>query len=133
MFARPRAPTFFQRGRRSKRVPMCTSRSRSWRPSARRVSCSTWPARVDCSSALAQRLLDIPPHRLSTLIAALEEVTADPGSIEVAAVVAEPVDLHVVLRVNDTYGRLNVSLRARPVGSTLVVAGTGGTLTADFL
>src|SRR5439155_493893 len=65
--------------------------------------------------------------------AALEEVTADPGSIEVAAVVAEHADLHVVLRANDTYGRLSVSLRARPVGSTLAVAGTGGTLTADFL
>src|SRR5881396_1743332 len=83
--------------------------------------------------ALAARLLDILPHPLSTLIAALEEVTPDPESIEVAAVVAEHADLHAVLRANDTYGRLSVSLRARPVGSTLVVAGTGGTLTADFL
>ena len=95
------------------------------------------PSGVNLSTAgpraLAARLLDILPHPLSTLIAALEEVTADPGSIEVAAVVAEHADLHVVLRANDTYGRLSVSLRARPVGSTLAVAGTGGTLTADFL
>src|SRR5436190_13357068 len=96
-----------------------------------------YPSGVNLSTAgpraLAARLLDILPHPLSTLIAALEEVTPDPESIEVAAVVAEHADLHVVLRANDTYGRLSVSLRARPVGSTLVVAGTGGTLTADFL
>src|SRR5207247_2066371 len=61
------------------------------------------------------------------------EAPPDPESVEVAAVVAGHADLHAVLRANDTYGRLSVSLRARPVGSTLVVAGTGGTLTADFL
>ncbi|PYO62058.1 MAG: hypothetical protein DMD70_06110 [Gemmatimonadetes bacterium] len=34
---------------------------------------------------------------------------------------------------NGAYGRLSVSLRARPVASTLSVSGTGGMLVADFI
>src|SRR2546425_3627723 len=83
--------------------------------------------------ALAAQLLDILPHPLSTLITTLERATADPAAIDVAAVVAEPTELHAVLRANDICGYLGVSLRARPVGSTLSVAGRGGTLTADFI
>jgi len=84
-------------------------------------------------SVLAAQLLDILPHPLSTLITALERVTSDPAAIDVAAVVAEPTELHAILRANDVCGCLAVSLRARPVASTLSVAGRGGALTADFI
>ncbi len=83
--------------------------------------------------ALGAQLLDILPHPLYTLIAALERATTDPAAIDVAAIVAEPTELHVVLRANGACGYLCVSLRARPVGSTLSVAGRGGALTADFI
>jgi predicted dehydrogenase/nucleoside-diphosphate-sugar epimerase len=83
--------------------------------------------------ALVTQLLDILPHPLSTLMAALERVTADPSAIEIAAIVAEPTELHAVLRANDVCGYLNVTLRARPVASTLSVAGRRGALTADFI
>jgi len=83
--------------------------------------------------ALAAQLLDILPHPLYTLIAALEHVTPDPSAIEVAALVAAPADLHAVLRANGAFGRLALSLRARPVASTLSVYAAGGMLTADFI
>jgi len=83
--------------------------------------------------ALAAQLLDILPHPLYTLIAALEGTTADSSAIEVAAVVAAPTDLHAVIRANGAFGRLAVSLRARPVASTLSVFASGGMLTADFI
>jgi len=82
---------------------------------------------------LAAQLLDVLPHPLSTLIAALEAVTPDPSAIALAAVVAGPADLHAVIRARAVYGRLSVSLRARPVASTLTAAGAGGALTADFI
>src|SRR5262249_7400399 len=49
------------------------------------------------------------------------------------SVSATPTELHALLRANDVYGRLSVSLTARPVASTLSVSGEGGTLTADFV
>jgi predicted dehydrogenase/nucleoside-diphosphate-sugar epimerase len=90
------------------------------------------PERVG-ARILAAQLLDILPHPLSTLIDALERVAPDPGAIEIAAVAASPADLHAVFRANEHYGRLCVSLRARPIASLVTVSGTGGTLTADFL
>ena len=83
--------------------------------------------------ALAAQLLDILPHPLATLIAALERVTTDPSAIELVATVAEPTELQVMMRANDVCGWLCVSLRARPVASTLTMAGRSGALTADFI
>jgi predicted dehydrogenase/nucleoside-diphosphate-sugar epimerase len=83
--------------------------------------------------ALAAQLLDVLPHPLYTLIAALESVTPDPSAIKLAALVAGPADLHAVIQAAEVYGRLSVSLRARPVASTLWVAGADGALTADFI
>jgi predicted dehydrogenase/nucleoside-diphosphate-sugar epimerase len=83
--------------------------------------------------ALGAQLLDILPHPLYTLIAALEAAMTDPMAIELAAVIAGPADLQAVFRANEIYGRLSVSLRSRPVASTLCVAGGGGALTADFI
>ncbi len=83
--------------------------------------------------ALANQLVDILPHPLYTLVDALERLTPDPGPIDIASLVAGPADLHAVLRANERYGRLSLSLRARPVASWFSVSGSGGTLTADFL
>ena len=83
---------------------------------------------------LAEQLVDVLPHPLYTLVDALERMTRDPAApIQIASIVAGPLDLHAVLRTNGCHGRLSVSLRARPVASSLSASGTGGTLTADFL
>jgi predicted dehydrogenase/nucleoside-diphosphate-sugar epimerase len=83
--------------------------------------------------ALARMLLDILPHPLYTLIMALERVTPEPSAIDLALISAGPADVHAVLRGDGVFARLAVSLRARPVASTLAVTGAGGTLTADFV
>jgi len=90
------------------------------------------PQRAGPSSVAAQ-LLDILPHPLYTLLAMLEHVTPDGATVEIVTLAAGPADLHAILRAGDVYGRLSVSLRDRPVASTLTVAGGGGALTADFI
>jgi predicted dehydrogenase/nucleoside-diphosphate-sugar epimerase len=84
-------------------------------------------------STLAAQLLDIIPHPLYCLVAALEAGLGRAQPIGVESVSATPTELHALLRANDVYGRLSVSLTARPVASTLSVSGEGGTLTADFV
>lgn len=89
------------------------------------------PARGS-SRALSQLLLDILPHPLYSLIAVLERFA--PGQpIELVWAHAEPTDLQAVLRAGTLTGRLSVSLRARPVASSLTVTGTEGSLTCDFV
>ena len=44
-----------------------------------------------------------------------------------------PADLQVILRAGEVVGRLSVSLRARPIASSLTLVGTGGSLTCDFV
>jgi predicted dehydrogenase/nucleoside-diphosphate-sugar epimerase len=83
--------------------------------------------------ALGQQLLDIVPHPLYTLVAALERFSPADAPLEVVSVTATPTELHALLRAGETSGRLCVSLRARPVASTLAVIGAQGTLTADFV
>jgi predicted dehydrogenase/nucleoside-diphosphate-sugar epimerase len=87
------------------------------------------------SPALGQQLLDVLPHPLYTLIAALERFGGgrEGEPIEIMHVTATPTDLHALLRAGEVSGRLAVSLRARPVASTLTVAGAHGSLTADFV
>ena len=82
---------------------------------------------------LASQLLDVLPHPLYTLVAALERFGPASGRLEIAAVSATPVEIHALLRKGDLAGRLFVSLRARPVASTLAITGVHGTLTADFI
>jgi predicted dehydrogenase/nucleoside-diphosphate-sugar epimerase len=95
------------------------------------------PANVNLRTAgppaLAAQLLDILPHPLSTLLDALERVRSEAGPLDVTTVVAEPTEVHAIVRANGCCGRLSVSLRARPVASTLAVMGTGGRLMADFI
>ena len=81
-------------------------------------------------SALARQLLDILPHPLYVLVAALERFGR---GIEIMHVSATPTALYAQLRAGEVTGRLAVSLRVRPVASTLTIAGANGSLTADFV
>ena len=94
------------------------------------------PPRLDphrsAGRALAEQLLDVVPHPLYTLVAALERFSPA-ASLDIVSVTATPTLLHALLRAGDVTGRLCVSLRARPVASTLTVAGAGGSLTVDFV
>lgn len=90
-------------------------------------------------AALGEQLLDVLPHPLYSLVDALvqlaprqEGATVDvvPQLVHVAAM---PTDLHATLRAGEATGRLAISLRARPVASTLTITGAHGSLTADFV
>ncbi len=83
--------------------------------------------------ALAEQLLDVLPHPLYTLVAALEHLGPAGAALEIVHVAATPTGLHALLRAGDATGRLCISLRARPVASTLTVSGTHGALTTDFV
>ncbi len=83
--------------------------------------------------ALGDQLLDILPHPLYTLVAALERFGSPEAPVEILHTSATPTVLHALLRAGEVMGRLCVSLRARPVASTLTVTGAGGTLTTDFV
>jgi len=87
----------------------------------------------DGARALAQQAIDILPHPLYTLIDVLERCGGPGTKVEVASALAGPADLHVLLRAGAIVGRLTVSLRARPVASSLTVTGTTGALTCDFV
>jgi len=94
------------------------------------------PPRLDpyrsTERALGAQLLDVLPHPLYTLVAGLEGVA--PGApVKVAHVTATPTALYARLRAGEVTGRLSISLRVRPVASTLTVAGARGSLTADFV
>ena len=83
--------------------------------------------------ALAEQVVDILPHPLYTLVAALERFTPTTEPINVAWVHAGPADLEAILRTGELVGHLSVSLRARPVASSLTLTGTRGSLTCDFV
>jgi predicted dehydrogenase/nucleoside-diphosphate-sugar epimerase len=83
--------------------------------------------------ALAAQLLDILPHPLCTLVAGLEQCTPMGTPLEIVAASAPAGELHALIRAGSTFGRLFVSLRARPVASTLTLTGTRGARTADFV
>ena len=85
------------------------------------------------AQVLAAQLVDVLPHPLYTLVDALHRTGTDLTPLELASVVAGPADLHAVIRANGRYGRLSVSLRARPIASLVSVSASGGMLTADFL
>ena len=82
---------------------------------------------------LARQLLDILPHPLYALVAAMERCAPDAGRIELGWAHATPSDVQAMLRAGDLVGRLSVSVRARPVASYLTFTGTRGALTCDFV
>lgn len=83
--------------------------------------------------ALVEQAIDVLPHPLYSLVAVLERFAAPSTPIELAWAEAGPADLHAVLRAGDVVGRLSVSLRARPVASSLTLVGVKGTVTGDFV
>ena len=83
--------------------------------------------------AIAHMLVDILPHPLYSLIAVLERFAPNGKAIELAWSHAEPTDVQAILRCGSLTGRLSVSLRARPVASSLTLTGTEGSLTCDFV
>ncbi|HEY6808277.1 MAG TPA: Gfo/Idh/MocA family oxidoreductase, partial [Gemmatimonadales bacterium] len=90
------------------------------------------PARAS-GRALAAQLIDVLPHPLYTLIDALERVAPAGAPLELIHATGTPTDLHALLWAGGVTGRLQVSLRARPVASSLTVSGADGSLTADFV
>ncbi len=82
-------------------------------------------------SALAEQLVDILPHPLYTLVAALERFgRSDPV---VSSLAVSPTEVVASLGSGKLTGRLFVSLCARPIASTLTASGDGGALTVDFV
>lgn len=90
------------------------------------------PARAS-GRALAAQLIDVLPHPLYTLVDALERVAPAGAPLELVHATATPTDLHALVSAGGVIGRLHVSLRARPVASSLTVSGAEGSLTADFM
>ena len=88
------------------------------------------------AAALGEQLLDVLPHPLYSLVDALMQLASpgDGGAVDVVPklvhVTAMPTDLHATLRAGEATGRLAISLRARPVASTLTITGAHGSLTA---
>ena len=99
------------------------------------------------ADALAQHLIDILPHPLYSLIAVMERELSDSETVDLAWVDASPTSVQAILRVGNPpqrqalaglaegglTGRLFVSLRARPIASSLTLTGTGGSLSCDFM
>jgi predicted dehydrogenase/nucleoside-diphosphate-sugar epimerase len=85
------------------------------------------------SVAQANILADVLPHPLYSLIAAMEHAGANPEQMEIIGLHANNEDLHALLRAGKMIGRLSVTLRGRPVASTLTITGDAGALTADFI
>jgi len=83
--------------------------------------------------ALADQLIDILPHPLYTLVGVLERFGPPGAAVEIDWARGGPADVHATLRAGDLVGRLSVSLRARPIASHLLITGTRGTLTCDFV
>jgi predicted dehydrogenase/nucleoside-diphosphate-sugar epimerase len=83
--------------------------------------------------ARAAQLLDILPHPLYSLMAVLERFGPPGAAVGIDWVRGGPADLHATLRAGEIVGRLSVSLRARPVASSLTITGTRGALTCDFV
>ena len=83
--------------------------------------------------ALARLLVDILPHPLYALIAVLERLAPAGQPIELVWAHADTTDVQAILRAGSLTGRLSVSVRARPVASSLTLTGTRGSLSSDFV
>jgi predicted dehydrogenase/nucleoside-diphosphate-sugar epimerase len=82
---------------------------------------------------LVDQLLDILPHPLYTLVAALERFAPPGAAVGIEWARCGPSDLQAILRAGDVVGRLSVSLRARPIASAITLVGTQGSLSCDFV
>jgi predicted dehydrogenase/nucleoside-diphosphate-sugar epimerase len=91
-----------------------------------------WATRAG-ARGLAAQAVDILPHPLYTLVDVLERFAPGDAPINLAWAHGSASDLQAVLKAGDIVGRLSVSLRARPVASSLTLKGTRGSLTCDFV
>jgi predicted dehydrogenase/nucleoside-diphosphate-sugar epimerase len=80
-----------------------------------------------------EQLLDILPHPVYTLLAALRASDPDAAPDVVSLSVRPEGEVHAVLRAGGSTGVLVVTLRGRPIESYLRVVGTNGCLRADFV
>jgi predicted dehydrogenase/nucleoside-diphosphate-sugar epimerase len=85
------------------------------------------------AALLARALIDILPHPLYALVAALERWGTPRAPIALEWARADATDVQAILRAGDLVGRLSVSLRARPIASSLTLIGTEGSLSCDFV
>jgi predicted dehydrogenase/nucleoside-diphosphate-sugar epimerase len=95
------------------------------------------PARRDARGRVALRadlqLLDILPHPVYLLLAALEAAEPD-GTPQLAGLTLGPRGtVHALVRQGAVTGTLTVTLDGRPVDSYLRVVGTNGVVHADFV
>ena len=79
-----------------------------------------------------EQLLDILPHPVYTMLAALQSDHGAPPEL-VSVDVAPEGEVRAVVRAGTVPAVLTVSLRARPIDSFLRVVGTNGSLKADFV
>lgn len=95
------------------------------------------PARFSLNQAsgnmLADQLLDILPHPLYTLVETIRRLKGSEAEIGVTDIAATPSSVFAVLNAGDLQTQLDVSLNARPVSSTVTVAGESGSISADFV
>jgi nucleoside-diphosphate-sugar epimerase len=91
-----------------------------------------WAARAG-ARGLAAQAVDILPHPLYTLVDVLERFAPAGTPISIAWAHGGASDLQAVLQAGDIVGRLSVSLRARPIASSLTLTGTRGSLVCDFV
>jgi predicted dehydrogenase/nucleoside-diphosphate-sugar epimerase len=80
-----------------------------------------------------EQLLDILPHPVYTLLAALRASDPEAAPDVVSLSVRPEGEVHAVLRAGVATGVLVVTLRGRPIESYLRVVGTNGCLRADFV
>lgn len=83
-------------------------------------------------SAKAAQLLDILPHPLYSLVAALQRVAPD-KPVGIDSLFSTPTEIDVSFCAGAVRARLHVSLEARPVASTITLRGTAGAYTADLM
>jgi predicted dehydrogenase/nucleoside-diphosphate-sugar epimerase len=93
---------------------------------------AAWMQRAG-ARALADQLVDVLPHPLYTLIAVLERFGPPGAAVEIDWARGGPADLQAMLHAGGVVGRLSVSLRARPIASSLALTGTRGSLTCDLV
>jgi predicted dehydrogenase/nucleoside-diphosphate-sugar epimerase len=82
---------------------------------------------------LVAQAVDILPHPLYTLVDVLERFAPACTPIGITWAHGNASDLQAILQAGDIVGRLSVSLRARPIASSLTLTGTRGSLTCDFV
>ncbi len=85
------------------------------------------------TAALARQLVDVLPHPLYALIAVLEKFGPPGAAVEIDWARATPTDVQAILRTGQIVGRLSVSLRARPIATSVTLTGSRGSLTADLV